>query len=266
VLQLAQRTNQFNCTTRRETASHFAPSAADETLQAHVWVIEAHDDFGVYGTVGVVFFRRCADTGLLVDNFILSCRVLGRGVPHRILRRLESECPETCPTITFSMVPSSRNTPARRFFENDLQLRAAETPHGLAYVWRAGGRVFLRVMPHTIERRQNPHRALLPADEWDASAVARRRRNHLVEMLANQDAAPAKTVAATRVPPTGPTTSALLDAARRVLRIADLQPQDNVFDRGAESIDVAYFVVEAERLMGAQIDIAHLFAHPTVPR
>ena len=46
--------------------------------------VEVRDRFGDYGLVGVMIFG-CADQALTVDTFLLSCRVLGRGVEHQML-------------------------------------------------------------------------------------------------------------------------------------------------------------------------------------
>src|SRR5204863_3222627 len=83
VAQLTQRTNQFNFTTRRRTEIELqARSGTMETL-----TVTVSDRFGDYGLVGVILYSR--QIGQLdVDTFLLSCRVLGRGVEHRMLARL----------------------------------------------------------------------------------------------------------------------------------------------------------------------------------
>jgi acyl carrier protein len=56
---------------------------------------------------------------LEIDTFLLSCRVLGRGVEHRLMSRLAEE--STHRGIAFviaKMVPTSKNQPARDFLES----------------------------------------------------------------------------------------------------------------------------------------------------
>ena len=74
--QLTQRTNQFNLTTIRRTEAEL--KALEE-----VYTAEVSDRFGDYGLVGVAICKQQEDE-LYVDTFLLSCRVLGRGVEHRV--------------------------------------------------------------------------------------------------------------------------------------------------------------------------------------
>ncbi|GJL53389.1 MAG: hypothetical protein NPIRA02_05210 [Nitrospirales bacterium] len=85
VSQLTQRTNQFNLTTRRCTEGDIQHWI--QQPDRHVLVVEVSDRFGDYGLVGVILYRIEA-LHLDVDSFLLSCRVLGRGVEHRMLEEI----------------------------------------------------------------------------------------------------------------------------------------------------------------------------------
>ncbi|MBC7927885.1 MAG: HAD-IIIC family phosphatase, partial [Bryobacteraceae bacterium] len=80
VSQLTQRTNQFNTTTIRRSESEIRGMLDSFT----VLTAEVTDRFGDYGLVGVMILQAESD-GILVDTLLLSCRVLGRGVEHRML-------------------------------------------------------------------------------------------------------------------------------------------------------------------------------------
>jgi FkbH-like protein len=84
VAQLTQRTNQFNFTTVRRTEIEMRAAAAGGSVVLRVNVA---DRFGDYGLVGVIV-ADIRDARLIVDTLLLSCRVLGRGVEHAMLRRL----------------------------------------------------------------------------------------------------------------------------------------------------------------------------------
>lgn len=114
--QLTQRTNQFNTTTIRRTEAEMA--ALEQTPGASIFTAEVSDRFGEYGLTGlVIVFRRLNE--LYVDSLLLSCRVLGRGVEHRILARLaELALDEGVYTVTVPFTPTARNTPARAFLES----------------------------------------------------------------------------------------------------------------------------------------------------
>ncbi len=84
VAQLTQRTNQFNFTTIRRNDGEIL-QLSESGLECRV--VEVSDRFGDYGLVGVMIFG-VRDDSLEVDTFLLSCRVLGRGVEHRMVNEL----------------------------------------------------------------------------------------------------------------------------------------------------------------------------------
>ena len=80
--------------------------------------VNVKDRFGDYGLVGLVIARadlkNCA-----VDIFLLSCRVLGRGVEHAILRHLGMLATEQhLESVELPYLPTSKNEPARAFIES----------------------------------------------------------------------------------------------------------------------------------------------------
>jgi FkbH-like protein len=82
IAQLTQRTNQFNLTTVR-----MDPAAVRRVLDdplAGVFMIRCTDRFGGHGMVGAIFTRWVRNV-LWIDNFVLSCRVLARGVESACL-------------------------------------------------------------------------------------------------------------------------------------------------------------------------------------
>ena len=82
VAQLTQKTNQFNLTTRRYTESEirgFVDSAERDVLSVRV-----RDRLGDSGIVGVAIVCHDADRST-IDTFLMSCRVLGRGVEDSLL-------------------------------------------------------------------------------------------------------------------------------------------------------------------------------------
>jgi FkbH-like protein len=82
VVQLINKTNQFNLTTRRRSASEVALLLGDNDMS--VMVLDLEDRFGAYGIVGVAILKAVAKTWE-VDTFLLSCRALGRGVAEAFM-------------------------------------------------------------------------------------------------------------------------------------------------------------------------------------
>ncbi len=119
VAQLTQRTNQFNCTTVRRTEGEIRQfCSTDVEKSGECLTVEVSDRFGNYGLVGVLLFTTDSQQ-IEVDTFLLSCRVLGRGVEHRILARLGEIAQERgIGTVSVSFVPTAKNVPAREFLES----------------------------------------------------------------------------------------------------------------------------------------------------
>ncbi|GAA2585681.1 HAD-IIIC family phosphatase [Actinomadura fulvescens] len=82
VSQLTLRTNQFNLTTERLTAEEVRARAGRP--EARVLAISSGDRFGGNGMVGALFLRAEGEV-LLIDNFLLSCRVFARGIEQAAL-------------------------------------------------------------------------------------------------------------------------------------------------------------------------------------
>jgi FkbH-like protein len=113
--QLTQRTNQFNFTTVRRSETELR---ALQGSGARVLSVRVRDRFGNYGLVGVVVFQTLANE-LLVDSLLLSCRVLGRGVEHAMLRYLGSVAKEEgAGQVCLPYIWTSRNEPAQAFAES----------------------------------------------------------------------------------------------------------------------------------------------------
>jgi len=84
IAQLTQKTNQFNLTTRRYTAEELVHLARQPGVE--ILSIRVRDRFGDAGLVGVAILVPGAHADeAQIDTFLLSCRVLGRGLEDVLL-------------------------------------------------------------------------------------------------------------------------------------------------------------------------------------
>jgi FkbH-like protein len=114
--QLTFRTNQLNTTTVRRAEAELASLLAAGKIEA--LAITVADRFGDYGLVGVALFDVDGDA-LRADTFLLSCRVLQRGVEHRMVARLgEIAVERGLGHVTLPFVPTAKNQPARDFLRS----------------------------------------------------------------------------------------------------------------------------------------------------
>jgi FkbH-like protein len=117
VAQLTQRTNQMNTPLIRRTE--------EEVRQTGCRTVDVSDRFGSYGLVGALFLSEAGDA-LVVDNLLLSCRALGRGVEQRMLARVHEPAAEKGKSrVEIPMVEGPRNQPARDFVNGSRAARHA---------------------------------------------------------------------------------------------------------------------------------------------
>src|ERR1700750_788828 len=94
VVQLINKTNQFNLTTTRYTEGDIrAIQASGRTIGLQFRLI---DKLGDNGMISVVIAKPAsnADQDILIDTWLMSCRVLGRGVEQATLNVLVDQARE----------------------------------------------------------------------------------------------------------------------------------------------------------------------------
>ncbi|WP_018753416.1 non-ribosomal peptide synthetase [Paenibacillus sanguinis] len=113
--QLTFRTNQFNLSTIRRTEEELI-----EWLKAsdtNGWIVEVADRFGDYGLVGVILAKEVNES-LVIDTFLLSCRVLGRKVEQAILVALCKFCLQKgLKSLKADYYPTAKNQPFLEFLQ-----------------------------------------------------------------------------------------------------------------------------------------------------
>ena len=107
---MTQKTNQFNLTTKRYTDADIKTMLAENWK---VWCISVSDRFGDSGITGCIIVN-----GNEIDTFLLSCRILGKGIEFAfikmILKELESMGVES---IKARYVPTAKNNQVKDFYE-----------------------------------------------------------------------------------------------------------------------------------------------------
>lgn len=112
--QLTQKTNQFNLTTRRYSEEQLN---AFLNKKGFAWTINAKDRFGDYGIIGLAMVEHSAEKWH-VENFLLSCRILGRGVEKYLVDYLFSKARKNgVRTIVAEYCPTSKNSQAENFWD-----------------------------------------------------------------------------------------------------------------------------------------------------
>ena len=88
IAQLIQRSNQFNFRTQR-----LSQAACDSLLQSGAVTVAARlaDKFGDYGLIAVIACDT-VDEDIFIEEFVMSCRVLKRGVEEYLMNYLFDQC------------------------------------------------------------------------------------------------------------------------------------------------------------------------------
>ncbi len=86
IAQLTQRSNQFNLRTIRYTEDEIEKIAADDHYITLYYTLK--DKFGDHGLVSVVILEKKSDKELFVDTWLMSCRVLKRGMEEFIINKM----------------------------------------------------------------------------------------------------------------------------------------------------------------------------------
>jgi FkbH-like protein len=114
VAQLIGKTNQFNLTTRRHSAAEIAAMAADPS-HAVAW-LRLVDRFGDQGLVAVAILRREAERAI-IDTFLMSCRVMNRGVEQALAAYLVEHARRLgCREILGEYLPTKKNAMVRGLY------------------------------------------------------------------------------------------------------------------------------------------------------
>ncbi|MGO9242787.1 MAG: HAD-IIIC family phosphatase [Bryobacteraceae bacterium] len=260
--QLTQRTNQFNCTSMRRTEAEL--HALLQTGRHEIFTAEVSDRFGDYGLTGLLIVEKREDE-YRAETFLLSCRVLGRGVEHRLLAFLGEHAEENgVHHVTAPFTPSRRNRPACDFLEAVSGGRRMETPGGLLYSFEATAIQGLRWKPGRKAEVGEP-RSVRPAPaargfvEFDR--IARELRTP--EQVLGEMRREARSVLRLE---TGDG-AAQTDVERRlaaiwaeILQRSSISVHDNFFDLGGHSLLAVLLLLRVKEEFGVELSVDDVYS------
>jgi len=131
---LVNKTNQFNLTTRRYSEAEIAAFIADPNVLALQFRLR--DTFGDNGVIAIVIGRLTPDGEVDLETWLMSCRVLGRGVEGACLAVVAAEAKRIGATALLGRyVPTDRNDMVREHYPRLGFVQAAAAPDGETH-WR----------------------------------------------------------------------------------------------------------------------------------
>jgi acyl carrier protein len=246
VAQLTARTNQMNTTLVRRSEAEI------RALDAETLVVEVKDRFGSYGLTGVVIFR-CAGDALTVDTFLLSCRVLGRGVEHRVVARLGEIARERgLARVEIPFVPGPRNRPAALFLDS-IGARNGLTAEAAAMVRYRTGQA--PEAPGPVADRAG--RGAAPRIDYLKIATELRTPAAVLERIRAATRRPAR---ATSAPPRTPLERELAEIWAGLLNIPSLGVHDNFFELGGHSLLAVQLLSRVRQLYGVDLSLEVVYS------
>tara|TARA_S200000501_G_scaffold376862_1_gene433154 strand:+ start:5095 stop:6879 length:1785 start_codon:yes stop_codon:yes gene_type:complete len=115
ISQLTMKTNQFNLTTKRYKESDIHKFYKDPN--SHVYYLSVKDNIGDYGIVGV-FIGFALDEKIIIDAFLMSCRVIGREIENAFLAQVISFLSKKgYQKIEGEYIQSKRNSLVKDFYK-----------------------------------------------------------------------------------------------------------------------------------------------------
>lgn len=116
IAQLTQRSNQFNLRTIRYTEAEIEQLVADDSHLTLYFTLK--DKFGDYGLISVVVMDQVSDTELFISEWLMSCRVLKRGMEEYIIDTIMRTAAQAgYQTVTGEYIQTPKNAMVEKLYE-----------------------------------------------------------------------------------------------------------------------------------------------------
>ena len=134
VMQLIQKTNQFNVTTKRYSEDAIQDMLAQPQI-FDFWIAEISDKFGNNGKSALLIIEKRGEK-IVLDSFIMSCRVMGRNIEKDILYALEKKYVQKgYKTLEARYRRTPKNKPVAELFDKMSYLLVQEEEEEKCYTW-----------------------------------------------------------------------------------------------------------------------------------
>ena len=116
IAQLTQRSNQFNLRTVRYTEAEIEAIAQDDSHICLYFMLK--DKFGDHGLISVVILDKQEDSTLFVSEWLMSCRVLKRGMEEFIVNKiLQTAAEQGFGKVVGEYIPTPKNAMVKDLYE-----------------------------------------------------------------------------------------------------------------------------------------------------
>ncbi len=150
IAQLINKSNQFNLTTRRYSEIDVAAMESDKSLLT--LQVRLADNFGDNGMISVAVCKPRSPEEWEIDTWLMSCRVLGRGVEQMVLREILLHAKANGVRRVIGVYrPTERNDLVRDHYEK-LGFKLVTREQSGVTTWELDAGADVEPAPMTVER------------------------------------------------------------------------------------------------------------------
>ncbi|MQY79763.1 MAG: HAD-IIIC family phosphatase [Bacteroidetes bacterium] len=272
ISQLTYRTNQFNFTTLRKSEGEIFNISNDKNYES--FQVTLSDRFGDYGLIGVIIVNKFK--GYSVETFLLSCRVLGKGVEHFLISYLGERAKlNNSDYLTINFSKTTKNIPTGDFLISNFGDLDSGNLDNMTFnipYERAAGFAF--------DPESNLSNQEIPEEE-KAKAITEnityRDRNdfyfQILDKFISFEGIVAELNKSTFVSlaeSTGrsvghrQTEINVMSVWQQLLKRDDFNNTDNFFNIGGHSVLIPQIVIKLYKQFNIKINIVDIFQYPTV--
>ncbi|MBF0361114.1 MAG: HAD-IIIC family phosphatase [Oligoflexia bacterium] len=115
VVQLINKTNQFNLRTKRYTETDVMKMLSSSNYQTYTAILQ--DKFSDHGLISIIILKIEKEIAF-IDTFLMSCRVLKRGVEIALMKQVIDFCEgRGVSTIVGEYIPTEKNQMVKNLYE-----------------------------------------------------------------------------------------------------------------------------------------------------
>ncbi len=270
ISQLSYRTNQFNFTTLRRSEEEIKNMLNKDGFTCKICRVK--DRFGDYGLVGVMLYHELSNR-IVLDSFMLSCRILGRGVEHEMLKSVGEEALGMgIDSVQINFIKTEKNQPALNFLQSVFE-DFFPTENG-----------YLISSTHVSKLSYDPDKNRPVYNTTNGEVLKSslntpgKNKSILFEQIAKELNSALKItqrLPSYRYSPTSQETGSSPDAGKDAVQIiteiwenilgtTDIGPQQHFFNEGGTSLKAVEVLSQLNERFNKNLTIVSLFEHSTI--